>query len=411
MPASRPLRSSQVELHRHFDQHVHRHAEPARRGKPPLPHGRCRALVEPVAEAAQHPRRSYGAIRADHHFHQHVAGDVRAAGFFRVDGFDFVQQPRRLHAAARAVRAAAGTAARAVADAVAASRTRSAVTSGAGAAPVARSERSGRRLPRRSRLLSRWRPQRPARRVPSAAWSEWVPAPAWVPGAAQPPAPTASAARGVAVRSSLRAGGRGARSPPPPPPPPGPGSTRNTRRAGVSAIVSAAGAAVRPSAMTAATAVTWMASDHGLGRPCATRRPFGRREERRLSRCGRQEGRVPQDARRRDGLGLRHQPGARQQPQPAPGDERFHRLPAHVGGAGDLVERIDVGRPGGHRRSEGKTLASPARPVFRGNARRGAACLQESRPRERAETQVVRRPSTNFRPSRSPSSRTAPKPA
>src|SRR5439155_7825894 len=108
--------SSELELHRHFDDDVDGGAEPARGGEAPLPHRLRGAIVEAAAEPLQDAHVADRTVTAHDDLEHDVSGDPALARVLGVIRLHFAQQPWRLDAAAGTVRSAAGAASRAWTD-------------------------------------------------------------------------------------------------------------------------------------------------------------------------------------------------------------------------------------------------------------------------------------------------------
>src|SRR5262249_9119279 len=102
-----PLR----EFDRDFDDDVNGHTLPLRRRKAPLPHRLNRAIVQAATKSVDHPDVSNCTVAPDDNFKCYLACESALTRLFGVVRLDLVQEPRRLNAAARTVRSAAGAAA------------------------------------------------------------------------------------------------------------------------------------------------------------------------------------------------------------------------------------------------------------------------------------------------------------
>src|SRR5262245_53074916 len=104
----------------------------------PLPHRLHSAVVEPAAEAAQNAHVADGAVAPDHDLELDVSADVLTARVVGVVRFHFLQQPRRIDAAAGTIGSAAGPAPGAGPDAAALAFAEAGTLAAAGAATDAR---------------------------------------------------------------------------------------------------------------------------------------------------------------------------------------------------------------------------------------------------------------------------------
>src|SRR4051812_1292565 len=128
-----PLRLSNLELHRDFDHHVDGGATTMRGRKAPLADRLHGALVEAIAEALQHAHVADAAVAPHHDLHHDVAFDSALPRLLRVIRLHLAQERRRLDAAARPVRSAAGAAALAFTDTAALAFAEAGTFAGAGA--------------------------------------------------------------------------------------------------------------------------------------------------------------------------------------------------------------------------------------------------------------------------------------
>src|SRR5215831_13961867 len=100
----------------------------------PLAHGLHRTIVEPAAETAQNAHVADGAVAPDDDLELDVAADVLPARLLGVARLHFLQQARRIDAAARTVRSAPGPTSRAWTDAAAVALAEAGALAAAGAA-------------------------------------------------------------------------------------------------------------------------------------------------------------------------------------------------------------------------------------------------------------------------------------
>src|SRR4029078_2323150 len=128
----------QLELDRDLHENIDRCSEPLRGSELPLPHCLNSPCVQTSGQALKNAHVADRPVPPHNDFHHDFAADIFLPRFFRVVGFDFVQQPRRLNAASGPVRSAARPAAGARADAAAATRTESRSRTRARCATLAR---------------------------------------------------------------------------------------------------------------------------------------------------------------------------------------------------------------------------------------------------------------------------------
>lgn len=98
-------RSAKIELHRNFHDDIYRRSAPRGRREPPLPHCLNRALVETRVEPPQDLHVADGSVAADDKFQDDLAFETPTSRVVGVIRLDFPQQPRRLDAGTRPIRA------------------------------------------------------------------------------------------------------------------------------------------------------------------------------------------------------------------------------------------------------------------------------------------------------------------